>query len=1215
MDDSFDWSLIQRYFRETPFFLTRHQFDSYHDLVFNKIPSIIRVLNSKLTVLKTAEDQVTRLHEIKPYIGGKDGTGIYYSKPVIYDQGSTRPLFPNEARLKDLPYMMDLHVDVDIEYHDFSEKTPKVTTKKFKNILIGQLPIMVRSKMCSLYGKSDSVLQELGECPYDQGGYFIMNGKEKVVIAQERISTNRIFFNKVDESTINQSNFSWSGFLRCTSRENTLFPKTITFGILSKEYLKGKRQNAIVVTCPQILTKTQALFEIPLFIMFRALGVESDREIIRHIVPDMDDPLNKPLLELLRYSVIDPGNSPQQRRIYSQVDALDYLKHFVKYSDPNIARMIVTDEFLPNIGQNFANKALMLGHIINKIIRISLGLLPEIDRDNVMYKRVDTTGFAMADLFRDFYNDFRNHVRDTLDRFYNRDEGNWKKLGLLNMVNSDNYTKIFKDEFIRVGFDKMLRGQWGVNLTRNRMVADSRKLGVVQDLNRKSYMGYVSHVRCLVTPMDDTLKITGPRKLRAPIWGYICPIESPDGSHIGLLKHFSMLTYTTLGSSPEVLESLLLEKGVVVLGKLSQLQIQSDTKVLIDDVWFGMTSDPFELYTFLLEARRNGDIDIYTGLTWNFLQNELHLRTEKGRFSRPLYIVKDNVRVIDTLPKKEREGSFESLLGKAIEYIDAEEADMCLIAMRPEDLGDKLKKYTHCEIHPSTILSAYSASIPFPHHIPAPRTVFGAAQIKQAIGVYATNFNNRIDRATYILHYPQSALVKTRYTQAFNAEALPFGENLIVAVATYTGYNVEDSVILNRSSIERGMFNTSVYKSAVYQEERSNSGRVVRFTDPQQLGVDVKNWDSTKPVYYNRDGLPTENTYIHDGDTFVGMVDSHLEGEQRVYTDVSVKADKTIYGMVDKVFRFSDPNNSDLQRVKIRFRKMRFPELGDKVASRYAIKGVCGMVIPHEDMPFTADGLVPDIIVNPHSFPSRMSMGQFLEGILSKAACSLGTMFDGTAFDNVNMDAVYDKLEEMGMNRHGDEILYNGRTGEQIPTHIYIAPTYYCRLKHMVADKINYRSSDGPRSMATFQPIKGRARGGGLRIGEMEMNVLLGHGIAQFTQESLMLKSDGRLRNSRGLDQVYTFPIDETTGYQAITNPRDGTAFSTPGVSINSAVNVAIPANFKILLQELEGLNVAAKLMTHSDESDADKNEINEELELDMDLDEEYENDNEEMED
>jgi DNA-directed RNA polymerase II subunit RPB2 len=1160
-----DWSVIQRYFRDTPFFLTRHQFDSYHDFVLNKIPYIIKTLNSELLIIKYAEDKKTLKHEIRPFIGGRDGTRIYYSKPTIVEGDKTRPLFPNEARLKDLSYMMDLFVDVEIEYKDFSGAAPRVETRTFSNVLIGQIPIMVRSHMCSLDAQPDAVLPELGECPYDQGGYFIMNGKEKVMIAQERISTNRIFFERVRDDPV--SEFAWHGFMRCTSRENNLFPKTINFGILNKDYMKGSRRGAITVTCPKLERGAGTPIKIPVFVMFRALGVESDREILRHIVPGLD---NAPLLSLLRASVID-----NEHNIFSQEEALQYLKSFVRFNDRSMVLFVLTEEFLPNVGKNFADKALMLGHIVNRIARISMGAIPEADRDNFMYKRVDTSGSLMANLFRDFYNEFRNNVRNTMDRFYN--QGNWGRSGMVtDMVNADNFRQVFRDDSIRVGFTKSLRGRWGVSTDPNRQVADPAKQGIVQDLGRLSYIGYISHVRRLSTPIDDTLKITGPRRLRAPAWGYICPVESPDGSGIGIIKHFAMLNHTTLGSDPKEIEVFLWAHGTVPLAQLTKEQRTTWGKVLIDDVWIGMHSETRVLADELRAARRAGRIDRYVGISWNILRDEVHARTEAGRFSRPIYVVKDGARVIDGLAQKN--GSWESLLvANALEYIDAEEADVSLIAMRAEDLADRLKHYTHCEIHPSTILSAYSSSVPFPNHIPAPRCVFSAAQIKQAIGVYATNFNHRMDRASYVLHYPQAALINTRYTTPFYSDSLPYGENLIVAVATYTGYNQEDALIINASSVERGMFNTSVFKSVVAKEDLNRStGQRIQFADPAVLGVDVKGFSAGegRPVRYDKSGFPAENTYIHDGEAFVGMVSSMPPaegGEERAYEYKPIVADKTFYGMVDKVFVYPG-ETPDLKRAKIRFRKVRTPELGDKMASRYAIKGVCGMLIRQEDMPFTADGLVPDLIVNPHSFPTRLSMAQVMELLMSKACCAMGGRIDGTAFEAVDLSAIADEMERAGLNHHGDEIMYNGRTGDQMPTQIYIGPTYYCRLKHMVADKINYRSGDGPRSMATHQPVKGRARGGGLRVGEMENNVLLAHGFGSFSKECMMKKSDG-----------WVMDVDTDSGNMAITNPREGFAYSSPGVSSTGITRIETPFTLKMMLQELEGMGIAAQLHTKNE--------------------------------
>jgi DNA-directed RNA polymerase II subunit RPB2 len=1200
-----DWQIIDTFFRDTPHAFTQHHINSFHDFVFHRIPYTIKTLNP-FTMLKN-DDEGKLKHVVNIWVGGREGNQIYLSKPTVVEDGVQKNLFPNEARLKDLSYTSDLYADVLVEYVDHSQKG-QVTEQLFQRQRLGSIPIMLHSKLCSLYELSDAVKKELGECPYDKGGYFIIDGKEKVIVAQERIATNRVFINAVEKNP----DFSFEGLIRCTPRDNTLFPKTVRFAMYSDTYRQGERKRAIVLTCPNMTD-----VNIPICVMFRALGVESDRDILEHIVYDVNDPKNQSLIDMLRWSIIDGSI------MYSQEEALRYLSHFVEYKSVDNVRLILMNDFLPNMGKSFAEKAMLLGHLVNQLVRTSLDMRKETDRDNYMFKRIDLSGFLMGNLFRDYYNDFRNNVMNQMDRQYLY--GPWKTTGrVTQLINGNNIRSIFVDAHIEGGFRKSLKGAWGASGDPNRKGSkgDPSKLGIVQDLNRLSYLGTISHLRRVNTPLSDSAKVTGPHELSPTQWGYVCPIESPDGGNIGLLKHFSMMTHVTSEGSFEELETCVLDLGTIPIKQLRPHDVSHGTKVFINDIWVGMHQDAPGLVNTLRAYRRNALINIFTGVSWNVLEREVHVRTDAGRCTRPLHIVErdedkgkahrriehyeisNDMKWIDylrgeTLPLEEfnpynmsylseKAGSLsDAALEKnaaIIEFVDVEETNNSLIAMWSRDLSDTSKRYTHCELHPSTVMSVYTNTIPMAHHNPGARNVFSGAQGKQAIGVYATNFPQRIDTMSYILHYPQQPLIHTHYSQLTNMDTLANGENLIVAICTYTGYNQEDSIMVNKNSIERGMFNITAYKAHVDQEKNNKYGgeRIV-FANPWELrkkGVDV----DIKQAYWDKideHGFPKENQYIDEDDVYAGKCniktnvfenkqDGIAFGDLKVaesYSDMSSKGDKVTYGMVDKVVVFADEDKN--RTMKVRFRKMRKPELGDKMASRHGQKGVCGMILPQENMPFTKDGLVPDIIINPHAFPSRMTLGHVIECVLSKLCCKAGVRIDGTLFDTVDTEACYDILEkEYGMNRHGDELLYNGFSGEQIATQIFIGPTYYFRLKHMVKDKINYRAA-GPVNNMTHQPIKGRSRGGGLRIGEMETNVLLAHGIGSFIKESMTTRSDGT-----------TFFVDPAEGLIATANEKQGLFQSVPGQSVTDIKRVNAPYAFRLVLNELEGFGISAKLQT-----------------------------------
>ena len=692
--------------------------------------------------------------------------------------------------------------------------------------------------------------------------------------------------------------------------------------------------------------------------------------------------------------------------------------------------------------------------------------------------------------------------------------------------------------------------------------------------------------------------------------------------------------------SSDLIINCLEDHKMIYLNDISTNDVLKGTKIFINNNWIGLHFDPYFIYRLLINLRRIGVFHNTISISWYVQDNEIHILTDSGRVLRPLYVVKnnelllDNNSIIDNIKKQDFEWNDlinkknnynfkynKDLLDKfktkdkennkqidfnkfnnsinLIEYIDIEESNNSLIAMNRKYLENKLNHYTHCEIDPSTILSVYSNVIPFSDHNPYPRNAFGAQQGKQAIGIYATNFNNRIDTASYIIHYPQRALVHTKYTQYTHNEELPNGENLIVAIATYTGFNQEDSIIVNKSSIERGMFNITKFKSFIDEETiNKNDNEKTIFKNPIDIinnGTPMKfklaNWE-----YIDNNGIPKVNSYINEEDVILGKVKiiEELQDTENifskkvtktVYVDNSIIGDKIKKGFIDKVFVYKNEDN--LNKVKMRFRKSMIPELGDKMSSRAGQKGVCGMIYAQEDMPFNKDGIVPDIIINPHAIPSRMTIGQLIECVLCKLGCKYAMSIDGTTFNNQKTKELFNLLDIKNIHKYGDEIMYNGFTGEQIPCHIFIGPTYYYRLKHMVSDKINYRNSDGPITATTKQPTQGRAKGGGLRIGEMEKDALIGHGLGSFLKESMMERSD-----------KFKYSIENENGTIAI-KTKDNLISTYKEADNLDFSNIETPYTFKLLLQEMEAFSIKSSLYNNTDNDNDDTIENSSLLEID----------------
>lgn len=1199
MNVNLDWKLIDSYFSSkiNEKYISQHHINSFNTFVSNRLPYVIKTLNPYV-IIKNDESGVKQ-YEIRVYIGGKDGDAINLESPCIHDSNNKKTiLFPNNARLKDYSYASDLIVDILIEYVTYNaDGKETLFTHTEKNFSIGNIPIMLQSNLCSLQNITFQDKIHIGECPYDQGGYFIIDGKEKVIVSQERVATNKLFLQSPKQNNNVESitdEYSHTGIIRCTSKENSLFPKTIMLMVFDKNVSDGVRFNAICIKVPNIDKD-----HIPIFILFRALGIESDKEIMRYIFLK-DGDFDARYTKFIRKSIHEGSI------VTTQQEALNYLARYCKYKEVNFVKHVLKSDVFPNMGHLFKTKAIYLGYLVNKLVRFSLNELSETNRDSYLYKRVDVSGILMTNVFRDAYNQFRNHVKNRIDREFIY--GSWKDMEEFNMIITNSKESIFDKQLITSFIKRSFKGKWGMRESE----------GIVQDLNRLSFMGYISHIRRVNTPMDRSLKLVTPHRLDASQWGFMCPIESPDGENIGLLKHMS----TSCHISEEIddedsIIKLLQENGVILVNDLYPTLLHGLTKVILNNNWIGVQNDAENLIRKFKELKQTGVISPQTSVSWNIIEDEIELFSDAGRCTRPVYVADDDMqKTIQTLMSKEDTSNsidhWKELIATTsskttkqapIEFIDCVEMSRSHIAMKREDIElNKPNKYNYIEIHPSLILSLNTNIIPLAHHNQSVRNVFSNQQGKQALGVYATNYNHRIDTASYLLHYPQKSLLTTKYAKYAHVDKMPNGENIIVAIATYTGYNQEDSVIINQNSMARGMFNSSIYKAHVeFEESNEMNGEYISFGNPLDFmkkggNINVKHakWDKI-----DSNGVPLLNRYITEDDIYVGKIKTTImnsetdETTERIrgidneisdkiisYADKSTIANFTDGGMIDNVIVY---NKNDVKKIKIRFRKTREPVLGDKFASRHGQKGVVGMILPQEDMPFTRDGIVPDMIINPHAFPSRMTIAHLFESVLAKYSCVNGDMIDGTVFENIDALSYFELLGKKGYHKHGDEILYNGYTGEQIKTQIFFGPTYYTRLKHMVNEKMNYRGGADPAAApitgTTRQPTHGRANKGGLRVGEMETNALLAHGIGSFIKESMMERSD-----------KYKFALDKENGIIAIPHPD---ARKSPyDDNVKNFTNVETPYSFKLLIQELSALGIKPSLLV--DPQDDEKNDISE---------------------
>ena len=1126
------------------------------------------------TVSAAAATGVTATPVNHEYEVNLEFQNVTIRKPTIFENnGSVQPMMPNDARLRNLTYAAPLFVDVRVTTTMIDNTrggAKEIRQRIFPNVHLGKVPVMVGSDYCLLQDQQYFHPSALGECAEDVGGYFIVQGGERVIISQERMSENRPFVFRNNRNAAKEVEVVE---IKSIGPLMDQVPKSNAVKIIYNP--KNPQLHLLRATVPRLKA------EIPLFILFRALGIESDKDIVDLILgPEGDSTYNSVLSESMMEAI----------DIQTQADALMYLSRPTimnswsgKNNRPAVIEEVLADELFPHVGgeESTYEKACLLAHMTRKVLWITSRRLTIDDRDGYPNKRVDLPGFLLSNLFRTYYTGkMVKDIKATLGKEIH--SGAWRSSGNFeDIVNVSNIYKIIKSTILDVGLKSSLAtGNFG-----SAKIGGPTKIGVAQVLNRLNYVAGLSHLRRVSTPIEKTGRLIAPRKLHNTQFGYICPAETPEGHSVGVVKNFSTTASVAIGSDPETVRVCIRSmKTFVPLRESSLTQKHKGTRVFVNGVWLGIfdavhTTDAVDT---LRKAKRAGLIHIHTGIIWKNVLRELWITTEPGRMLRPLYYApalreiaksKKMLDYINSAPTWDELLLWETPAGRhLIEYLDPGETDGAYIGMFPEDCLTNLTM-THTEIHPSTILGTLASNIPFPDHNQSPRNAYQCAMGKQAMGIYALNYRERFDAMSHVLCYPQVPFVSPFASKFYGLQSMPSGQNIIVAIATYTGYNQEDSIMINRGSIERGLFRSVFYRTYKDEEKKNqNSGEEERFCKPDPAltkALRHGNYDKIGP-----DGFVPENTFVNNDDILIGKIvplrvptGMVVPAGSKRFKDVSRTLRNNETGYVDKILR--NRNGEGYSFVKIRMRIDRVPEIGDKFSSRHGQKGTCGMILDPEDMPQTADGIVPDIIINPHCIPSRMTIAQLLETLLGKAACMLGCLGDGTPFNPVSVEGIASILrDKLGMNPYGNEILYNGYNGRMMETSIFIGPCFYQRLRHCSADKLHSRAS-GPLVMLTRQPAEGRAREGGLRFGEMERDCVAAHGIADFTKERLNECSDA----------FRCFSCREC-GLLAIANPVEGVWLCRGCGNTTNFSAIQIPYASKLLFQELETMSISSRFIT-----------------------------------
>ena len=1213
--ENVSWKLIDKYFKNNPYNLVSHHLDSYNEFFNRGINQIFRENNPFRFIEREEKENPESRNEVLLYLGGKNGDKIYFGKPIIYDDNYAHYMYPNDARLRNMTYGITIHYDVDVDFIFYEAEEEKRHSITLEKIYLGRFPIMLQSNMCILKDLPADVRFNMGECKNDYGGYFIIDGKEKAIVSQEKFADNMLYIR------INKSDniYSHSAEIRSVSEDASKPIRTTSVKIVAP-LISTKQNETVVLSNNQIVVAVPNVRKpVPLFILMRALGIISDKNIIEYCLLDLEK--NSSYIDLFIPCIHDAN------KIFTQEIALKYIATFTKRGTITGVLDILMNFFLPHIGvDNLLDKAYFIGYMVNRLLRVYTKEDKPTDRDNFRFKRVELSGALIYDLFREYHLIFKRHIELKIDTENYKNKGIYKRnfIGLI----ENNYVDIFKERVIDVGFKKAFKGNWGAE-------AHTKRLGAIQDLNRLSWNTFISQLRKFNLPLDASAKVVGPRLLHSSQWGYIDPVDTPDGGNIGLHKHMAISTHVTSGfSSFPIIQWMRAKTSLKILQECNPLIISENSKVFVNGNWIGVIDNPIETIKMFKLFRRNGLIPVYTSISFHYEMNEIFIYTDSGRLSRPIYYIDDDKKIsynredvielinsgnftweemISGLKKKSDESyssnnnkiydidelypSLKSLdtiekefeKNKAVvDYIDTAEEEGLMIANNIDDLKNN-RFYTNVEIDPSLILGVMGNLIVYPENNPYPRNAFSCGQSKQAVSVYHTNYQMRMDKMGVILNYGQIPLLKSRYLEYFNKEEQPYGVNTIVAIMSYTGYNVEDAILINEGSIKRGMFRTTYYSTYESREESANVGDST--SNSIFSNVSGKNVVGIKKGYdyshLDKWGLVKENTELNETTVVIGKITSNSE-DSEVSIDSSVFPKKGQLGFVDK--SFITEGEEGFRIAKIRVREERIPAIGDKFASRCGQKGTIGIIIPETDMPFTKDGIRPDIIINPHALPSRMTIGQLIESLFGKACSIYGGFGDCTAFatKGPNTKLYGSMLVNAGFHSSGNEIMYNGMSGEQLYSEIFMGPTYYMRLKHMVKDKINARAL-GPRTALTRQTVQGRANEGGLRIGEMERDGILAHGASAFLNESFMIRGDEYFMavcNKSGSIAIYNNslnlflspfvdgPIHFNTGLdgkQIIQNiSRFGRSFSI----------VRIPYSLKLLIQELQVMNVQMRIIT-----------------------------------
>jgi len=1204
--------LIRSYFRTLDYPFTRHHIESFDQFLGQDLPAVIRAENPFVLL----QDPIgsTGIYALKAevYVGGLEGDRISIGTPIVNlrDTEEIRLMYPNEARLRNLNYVSQIEADLVVRI-TISRPNPAGGGALVEEIMLDpakdpeyahlakfplvKMPIMLHSRYCILYGKPQPFLREVGECQYDQGGYFVVDGSEKILVPSQEAAFNTLTIMLKP----NDPDYELKAGIRC------LNPVTRQVKQVSINWVR--QQNKLRVSIPFVR------LEIPVFILFRAFGLQSDEDIVRAILPDPESAETKALEPLLHESILDAFP------FLDTFSSVQYIKMLTKgFSEAHVLNILYNQVFI-HVENRPGARIAFLAECVRQILRVYAKIDLPTDKDDIRNQRILTSGVLCRMLFQDSYKTWKKGTILALDKEYKYNPSAYSDRSFVTLFQAGSLNQLFQSGSLTESVLKGFKGKWALG-------GGKVKAGVIQPLSRLSYMDFLSHCRRIVLDIEN-LDIAGPHRLHTSQFGYYCTSETPGGKSIGITKNLSMLTAISTATEPaKFIEWLFRRAEVIACDQITPASVSVTVPVFVNGGIVGYTVRPQILRNALKHLKWTGCLPASASVGFSIRDRRVFVFLDEGRPMRPLIhlgsggeIPVEKIQktvgwrglVIGSYPATKDRGLYQSGFidplastekatledyvtelapyTGALEYVDPYESNEAFVAMFPEYIKPET---SHLEIHPSTIVGLLTSVIPFPNHNQSPRNQLSCSQSKQGLSVYATNYPNRFDNMVHVLSYSEAPIVRTLYYDYIADGQMAYGQNLTVAIGSFTGYNQDDGIIFNADSFARGMFRNMTFRSyEIYEEDDMLAKTRTRVANPTQ----VAGWTALKPgVDYSKldeRGIIRVGEMVDETTVLVGMYLQTQTGDMR---DASMTAQVWTTGRVEKIAVMV--NNLGRALIKIRVIQDRIPELGDKFSTRHGQKGTIGMLIRGHDMPRTAGGLVPDMIVNPHCMPSRMTMAQLLESNLGKACPGLGVIGNATAFmNNGNPSADIGAVlrDQLGMNPMGDDILYDGMSGAQIPSSIFMGNIYIMRLKHMPEDKWNARA-EGRKEQKTHAPTGGRGNQGGLRIGEMERDAIVGHGIADFVRESYMKRADGYstvICNGCGTIPIYNegkslyicpmcdgpvrFMGDAASALEIVPpNKRSLATFS----------KVEIPYALKVLDQELAFfLNMSMRMLTTRD--------------------------------